>query len=374
MLRKLNILFLILFVSRFVYATDFDVGGYVNGLYIPIVNLDDGRVTHTGLINNRLNFKYIPTEKWTFTVQLRNRLMMADYSAYTQDNFQVLTQDEGFINLSFNVFDSDYFFFNTFFDRLNVAYNVDKWSLTLGRQRINWSQTLVFNPNDIFNGYSFFDYDYPERQGSDAVRACYFPDETSVMEIAAKLNSTGKVTAAAMYRFNYTGFDIQALTGVLDGEEWLVGMGFSGDLKGLNLRGEASFFQGQKSTFVASVGADWLTKNALFLSGELLYNQQHQSKTNDLAFLYQTPMSAKHLSFSEWSMVLQASYPFSSICSATLAAIWFIDLPMFYVGPSIDWSVKENLSLSLATQFFISKKSFQPSAMGMGYVRLRYNF
>ena len=36
---------------------------------------------------------------------------------------------------------------------------------TAGRQRINWGQTFVWNVNDVFNAYSYFDFDYKERPG-----------------------------------------------------------------------------------------------------------------------------------------------------------------------------------------------------------------
>ena len=79
------------------------------------------------------------------------------------------------------------------------------------RQRVNWSQTLIFNPNDIFNGYSFFDFDYPEKAGSDAVRLYYYPSVVSVIEVAAKLNRFGQLSAAALHRFNVSGWGVQVL-------------------------------------------------------------------------------------------------------------------------------------------------------------------
>ncbi|MCK7542259.1 MAG: hypothetical protein MZV63_70990 [Marinilabiliales bacterium] len=59
---------------------------------------------------------------------------------------------------------------NTFIDRASVDFTAGTLQVSAGRQRINWSQALVWNPNDIFNTYSSFDFDYMERPGSDAVR------------------------------------------------------------------------------------------------------------------------------------------------------------------------------------------------------------
>ena len=61
------------------------------------------------------------------------------------------------------------------------------------RQRINWGQTLVWNPNDIFNAYSYFDFDYIERPGSDAIRLQYYPDYSSAIEMAVKADYENKI-------------------------------------------------------------------------------------------------------------------------------------------------------------------------------------
>ncbi len=91
---------------------------------------------------------------------------------------------------------------------------MDKFQVTLGRQRINWGQTFVWNPNDIFNAYSYFDFDYIERPGSDAVRLQYFPSSSSVAEFAVKVDDENDITAAGLYRFNKWGYDIQFLAGL----------------------------------------------------------------------------------------------------------------------------------------------------------------
>ena len=80
------------------------------------------------------------------------------------------TIDNGWINLSWNITQCDSYLLYSAVERLYISYNTNKWTFGIGRQRINWSQALMFNPNDIFNGYSFFDFDYPKKAGSDAIR------------------------------------------------------------------------------------------------------------------------------------------------------------------------------------------------------------
>ena len=91
--------------------------------------------------------------------------------------------------MSWNILTEKSFFLNTTIDRLWVDFNYGKLQVRAGRQRINWGQTLIWNPNDIFNAYSFFDFDYIERPGSDAVRVQYYPGSSSSVEAAVKVNS-----------------------------------------------------------------------------------------------------------------------------------------------------------------------------------------
>ena len=218
------------------------LNGYVSGLYTPIYLTGEDMFMNNGLIHNRLNFKYTPDKKWTFTAEIRNRAVLGNFSNLSPDYFSALTADNGWMNLSWNIAQGNSGLLNSSVERLNIAYNYKKWSVVVGRQRINWSQTLMFNPNDIFNGYSFFDFDYPEKAGSDAIRISYYPSAVSVVEAAAKLNRWNQLTAAALCRFNVKGWDVQALGGVVNQYDRVVGAGFSGDAGGVNLRGEASFF------------------------------------------------------------------------------------------------------------------------------------
>ncbi len=116
-----------------------------------------------------------------------------------------------------------------------------------GRQRINWGQTLVWNPNDIFNSYSYFEVDYPERPGSDAIRVQYYTGNASTIELAAKIDSANRVTAAAYFRFNTLGFDIQFLGGLYQEEDLVLGTGWSGNLGPTCFPGRNELFQGPGS-------------------------------------------------------------------------------------------------------------------------------
>ena len=356
--------------------------GYLGGLYIPTYIFGEKRIQNAAWIHNRLNFKFLPSSRWDISAELRTRAMFQDFTGFTsKGDFKNVTQDAGWLNLSWNLATGRYGLFTTSIERLYAAYQTDRYSIKVGRQRINWSQALMFNPNDIFNGYSFFDYDYPERQGSDAIRISAFPTGTSAIELATKMNYFGQLTLAGLYRFNVKGWDVQMLGGMVNKYDLMVGSGFSGDIKGVNVRGEYSYYHSThllpelRHTNVASLGIDYIFKNAIMLSAEGLYNRLPPNYTSTLRTLYTVPMSPKFLSITEWTVCSQISYPFTPIVTGSFAAISFINLPAFYLGPSIEYSVKNNLTLSAMLQTFVGdKNTMTPSGLLLGYARLKYHF
>jgi len=353
--------------------------GYISGLYIPMYTFETKQFQNIGWLHNRLNFKWMPTKNWDISAELRTRIMFQDFRGYSPEQFKMMTQDAGWLNLSWNLVKSNYMLFTTSVERLYVAYQTDNFSIKVGRQRINWSQALTFNPNDIFNGYSFFDFDYPERQGSDAIRVSSYPTGTSVVEMAAKLSYYGKLTMAGLYRFNVKGWDMQLFGGLVNSTDLTIGTGFSGDIKGVNLRGEFSYYYSTltnpelKNTYLATIGVDYIFNNSLFLSVSGMYNRLPKDYLSNLTTLLTAPMSPKYLSITEWTVCAQISYPFNPLLTGSFTVMSFINSPIFYFGPSIDYSALKNLTLSAMVQAFTGFSS-QSSNMILGYLRLKYNF
>ena len=354
--------------------------GYISGLYIPMYTFETKQFQNIGWLHNRLNFKWMPTKNWDISAELRTRIMFQDFRGYSPEQFKMMTQDAGWLNLSWNLVKSNYMLFTTSVERLYVAYQTDNFSIKVGRQRINWSQALTFNPNDIFNGYSFFDFDYPERQGSDAIRVSSYPTGTSVVEMAAKLSYYGKLTMAGLYRFNVKGWDMQLFGGLVNSTDLTIGTGFSGDIKGVNLRGEFSYYYSTltnpelKNTYLATIGVDYIFNNSLFLSVSGMYNRLPKDYLSNLTTLLTAPMSPKYLSITEWTVCAQISYPFNPLLTGSFTVMSFINSPIFYFGPSIDYSALKNLTLSAMVQAFVGVKKKDPTNLLLGYLRLKWNF
>ena len=377
-------------------SQDFSVGGYVSGIYAGIADFNRADYLNGGFLHNRLNFSYNPTYKWEMALELRTRGLGGKAMGVSKATNVFIEADNGLVDMSWNLVDNESFVLNTAIERLYVGYQGDKFSARIGRQRINWSQTMTFNPNDIFNTYSLFDFDYLERSGCDAVRLSYYPTGISTAEFVAKLDAWHRVSAVGFYRANVNNWDIQALGGLFEQDNLIVGAGFSGTVEGVNLRGEASYYHdfitsskdsfeasrnfigsgkpltNIKNTFLLSLGADYIFENSMTASVGILYNSLTDEQ-KDLS-LFTAQDNSKQLSVARWTANASLAYAFSPILDGAITAIYYIDQPILYMGPSINVSIAENLQGSAMVQFFTQKTDDKFNSMCVLYCMMKYSF
>lgn len=352
-------------------ARKFTLTGYISSLQNATFDSIQGKWFSQNTIHNRLNFKWFPTDHFAGALELRNRFVFGENLSSNIKNYET---DYGLVKLTANVFHGNSYLLNTSVDRLWFAYEKNKWKITLGRQRINWSQTWAWNPNDIFNAYSFFDFDYAERPGSDALRVQYYNSEVSVTELAMKMNNQRKVTAAGYYKFNKWNYDFQVLGGVLNQTDYVIGTGWSGAINRVAFRGEMSYFRSSDhladstGLFLGSIAFDYTFSNSLMLMTEFFYSSQVSGIQGFQAY-YNAPLTVKNLSFVKYNLLLQATYPITPLLSGTLAGIYLPQVKGYYIGPSLSYSASDNLEVSIFVQSFRAKIK---DAIGEEQ-RLRYN-
>jgi hypothetical protein len=377
----------ILLVSFFAYGHAFPddkpkfltMNGYVSTLQSVLFDSLSGAFINENIIHNRLNFKGYVNKHITFAAEFRNRLYTGDMVRSVPNYSETIAADPGWIDMSWNLLNEESFFLNTTIDRLWVDLNYGKIQVRAGRQRINWGQTLVWNPNDVFNTYSFFDIDYVERPGSDAVRLQYYPGSSSAIELAVKADHDEKVTAAALYRFNKWGYDIQFLAGYTASEDLMAGAGWSGAFGSVSFRGEASWFQPAKNFSVATgtgiftFGFDKSFKNNSIAQAQLMFCNNPLDLSSFSEFYYGT-LSAKELAFSKFTAFGQFTWPVTPLFNVSLSAMWFPDLSGYYAGPSFEYSIAENVDLSVFWQHFDSNSETVSEKVNIGYLRVKISF
>jgi hypothetical protein len=336
-----------------------------------------------GSIYNRLNLKYYLHDNWTFSASARNvftygQLIHLNYPSYTD----LLILDDGYFDLTGSIAKDSSYVFYTNLDRLNMQFNKGNLDVRIGRQRINWGINMVWNPNDIFNTFNYYDFDYVERPGCDAVRLQYYTGVTSSVEAAIKINAEEKVTAAVMYHFNQWNYDFQFMGGLME-DDLVLGGGWSGYIKNAGFTGEGSYFIDKNNfadtsgVFVFSLGANYTFKNSLFLHGSLLYNSVGTTGNagwGNSLFVLQD-LSPKTFTLAKYSVFGQITYPLSPLINTDLSGIFNPYDGSFYVGPNVNFSLSDNISFLLMAQLFIGESGTEFGDNGkLIYSRLKWSF
>jgi hypothetical protein len=363
--------------------SEITLNGYVK--YMNTIIFDDisSPWMIDNLIHNRLNFKWYLSKNFTFSTDMRNRFVYGDYVKAIPGYDKILSNDNGYLNFFTNkIYSNSSSVLVTSFDRFYLEYNTEGWTITAGRQRINWGQSFAWNPNDIFNTYSFFDFDYEERPGSDAFRIQYYPGYSAAIDAAIKIDVDKNITAAGLYRFNKWGYDIQILGGIIDSTDFVVGTGWSGNLKSFGFNGEVSYFHPQlnfsdtSGVILATAGFNYMFSNSLYFSFEGIYNGYFgKLNMNSFTDLYFIPQTAKTISFSKFSWFAQVSYPINPLLNSSLAVMYFPSLgDGYFIMPSLAYSVSNNMEISIIDQKFSGKFNGHEETLNMFFLRFRLNF
>lgn len=355
------------------------VDGYLTTLQSAMFDSLAGPVMFDNVLHNRINFKGYLNKNITIAAEFRNRLFTGDMAGSGTSYSEMIGTDEGWVDMSWNILNENSFFLNTTVDRLWADFNYNKVQVRIGRQRINWGQTFVWNPNDIFNTYSFFDVDYAERPGSDAVRIQYYPSFSSAFELAVKVDRDDDITAAGLYRFNKWGYDIQLLAGYSNNSDIVAGAGWSGSIGSISFRGEGSWFHplndysDTTGLTILTAGLDKVFKNNSIAQFQIMYCN-NPFKLDNFSSLYSGNLSAKDLAFSRVSAFGQFTWAASPLLNIGISAIWFPDLKGYFTGTSVDWSLAENIDLSAIWQHFNSVMGGMRTRINMAFLRIKYSF
>lgn len=335
------------------------VGGYLKDLQSIQFTDINKKWTLDNLVHNRVDVHWYPDSTWKFHLGVRNRLLYGESVSVYKQNDALLGNPDGYFNLSSTWAKGESYLLHSDIDRASVDFTHGKWQVTLGRQRVNWGLNLVWNPNDIFNAYSYFDFDYEERPGTDAVRAQYYINSTSSAELAYKPGkAAGETIAAGLYRFTKGSYDIQLLAGTVK-DDYALGGGWSGVLGQAGFNGEITAFvphqnaASSQTVVSASLGVNYTFANSLYLHGAYLLNSAGVVKADSAASaLLLNNVSAKSLSPSKHSLFAEAAYQLSPLVRGDLACIINPSDGSFFAGPFFTFSLSNTLELLAAGQLF----------------------
>lgn len=350
------------------------------------VNYYGDSLLFQNLIHNRLNFAWYANTKFTFVAEFRTRILMGDFVKKVPNYSAYIDANNDYFDFSSNLVKNKTVLFNTMADRLYLQWASGNWEIKAGRQRINWGMNSVWNPNDWFNAYSFFDFDYEERPGSDAIRVSYYTGVASSVEVAAKAaKDIDHFVGAGLWKVNKRNYDIQFLGGVAQGDLAL-GNGWAGNIHGAGFKGELTYFHKVRETifnstyqnmFLGSISVDYSFKNSLYLNGSVMYNSEG-SFHPDFVFTVVglRPGTVRNLSGYTWSSFIQSTYRISPLLNSGFAVIAYPGSGAFFLNPSVTISAKQNFDIDLIGQFFYGYNPYGNLGwlIKAGYIRLKWSF
>jgi hypothetical protein len=357
------------------------IKGYVKEM--PSIQMNQGLSdpVFSNLIHNRINLRLNVTMGFHFAAEVRNRLFTNELIREIPMVKTLLEYDPGLADMSWVWLYKGTWLGHSMVDRLYADWRINDWQIRAGRQRINWGINLVSNPNDLFNTYSFFDFDYEERPGADAIRIQHFLGGMSRVQVAVSpAENSRNMVAAAMLNLNRWNYDFQTLAGYYRNRAALGG-GWAGHIKSAGFKGEATWFYDLEKTtgldrgnIVTAIGFDYMFGSGTFGVVEFLYNGGHNRKTQEV-FLITQPLSPDNIMFSEYAFTLSAQHPFSAVLGGGLALMALPDIEAAFVMPSLTYSLMTNFDLQFLAQIFTGGRgSAFEEAGSAGFLMVQYSF
>lgn len=331
------------------------------------------------LVHNRLNFNYTHKSGSTWVAQFRNRILFGA-SVRTISNFGAyINKYTGVLPLEWLWVNNSNLVFNTIVDRFYYDYSNEKFQIRVGRQRINWGMNTTWNPNDLFNNYNIYDFDYEEREGGDAIRIQIFPDYLSSFDFAYKFTGNWQTDITALkYRFNKWNYDFQMLTGKFE-SHMAFGTGWAGNIKSIGFKGEITYFdnyQSSETSLSASTTFDYAFANGIYVLGTYLYNSKGSNQiVNPRISTYDVP-NAANLMPAKHNIMFNGIYAISPIVNTSLGTLYSFGMNNLTLFPALNIGLVTNFDLDIFGQIFwqeIPQEKFNNIGNGV-FWRLKWSF
>ncbi len=393
-----KIIFLILIFNGFqAFAQKkLEIDGRIQGMptYITlnknnlsIMGINNNQILTYTELNNRINLRWYPINKLNLEAGIRNNYsfgnMIYQINCISNNLYnKYLISETGWVNLTKTWHEDINGVLYTNVDRLFANLELGKLNVKTGRQRINWGIGMVWQPNDIFNSFNYLNFNYPERPGSDAIRIQYYTGYTSGFDLAYKIDNQDRSSYAMKYAFNQWDYDWQAIAGVMNQDYYMAGLGWSGDIKGAGFSGEISYFKpitndaNFKETILVSISANYTFQNSLFINFSALYNSKGTTKKAGRGFFSMIDnITVLDYTLSKAEFFGQIAYPLTPLINIDLSSIVNPFDGSFYLGPSVRFSLTDNVSFNLIAQTFFGEKGTEYGDFGkMFFGQLTWNF
>ncbi len=393
--RVLILVFLLLPSTLWAQSSSYEISGYVKCLSsiadYPTVesNLYDQQV-HT-----RINISWYPSDALRGQMDLRIRALYGDSLEELPGFSDEIITDYDITNLDWHMWDWKKSLGYGQIDRLWLDYTNNNLEITLGRQRIAWGTSMVWNVIDLFNPKSVLDFDYEEKPGADALRVQYYTGAVSKIELSLSPGEDSEhATVAGLYSINISGYDFYGIAGIRN-NRWIAGGAWAGSILDGGFRGEflisqspdrdvsrnsphttaanESIFASDRTIASFVLSGDYTFPNTFYIHTEFLYNSN--GKVENTGVFQQEAGDAGMLSPARWSIYQEFAYDITPLTRATVFGIYNPDDHSSIVVPMVTRSLSTNLDLLLIGFLTSGEQSSEFGSYGNSiHLRLKYSF
>lgn len=372
---------------------DYNFSGYVKYLYSNSKYPGFSRKIDNHLIHGRLNSKFYFGKNWSFALETRWRTYYG--SAIEKIPFfkEQIIHHYPFTDLGWQLANEKKLFSYLEIDRLYVDYQGTNWEFTVGRQRIAWGTSLVWNVIDLFNPLSILDFDYEEHPGNDALRLQYFTGPVSHVEIAySPAKTSDKQTFALLWGAHAGEYDLYFLAGIKQRRR-LAGFAWSGYIRDAGFRGELKISDppskglptvypllflpqltdNRQVNVQAVLSFDYSFPNSFYVHSEMYFNRD--GVLQNAGFYRWQTSEADMLSPARWSLFQEAAYQITPLIRSDAFILFNPNDHSFVLVPSVSWNATTNLDWYLIGFFSKGSPNTEFGDIGKaGFIRLKYSF
>jgi hypothetical protein len=234
-------------------------------------------------------------------------------------------------------------------DRANITLSLPQCDITVGRQAISFGTTFFWNPNDLLNSFSAYEFDREYKPGVDGINAEIALGDFSGLNLIYGAGENYRLDESALLIrgfANILDFDAAVMAGRFR-EDGFVGAEFSGEVgPGIGLRGELSYFAAEKDDdfiqFVA--GTEYRFENNFYLSAEYFYNgfgTPHTSRYLE-KLLSDRITEGDIYNISRHYLGILGSYELSPLLIVSLAFIMNLVDHSVLIDPTVVYSLSDN--------------------------------
>jgi hypothetical protein len=236
---------------------------------------------------------------------------------------------------------------------------------------------ITWNPNDIFNSYSFLDFDYEERPGTDALRVTYPIGLLSSLEGAVALANGGRSIAALRYFFNTKYGDYQLNAGHYLGRS-TIGLGWASAIGEAGLKGELQYFSALGPAYSrvnASVEFDYMTKKEWYwLAGVLLNSRGLNQAVADWSTV-SFELNPENMMPGKWNGLIGCRKQWHPLWTSGCSIVYAPGMRLLLGITTLQYNAGEKTDFDFVAQNFFGQREqkFQSITQAF-FLRFKYSF